>query len=418
MLKFRFLLTILVSTLLFVSCADKNDDIYSSQIVLYDNHFNVGSAVIWQGNPYTIANTKPYIWKDTYINNNGEVVTDEVEGVTVSDKSIQLGNFTLSLYENGLTYSPELASAKGKGAVVCIQLCSPDVNELAEGVYTYSEAKKANTFIAYCSSEYQSQKIIKPAAITKGEVKIERKNGIYSVKLYAKTSFGGNVVANYEGPIEVCKIPQQKSLKYADVSLAGMLDKVEIEAYYGETLMGTSSELDDGNPEYPGFGTGLAFFSLTSGMPQNASSQKKDQADIALYWNEKQQCFQFESPITMRRYLGHKTEYLFPCNTKYMLAPESFTSEDFENLDATTFDYDINENEVKIPFATADGFKPCYVFFQTGHGVKGVMHIKQCTPQSKGSYDYYGVMTYYFQIAPKILIDIKCPAIVFNPQIR
>lgn len=418
MLKFNYLLAILASVLLLGSCSDNDDGNSNAQIVLYDNHFNVGSAVIWQGNPYTIANTVPYIWKDTYTNDNGETVTDEVEGVTVSDKSAQYGNFTLSLYEDGLTYSPELASAKGKGAVVSIQLCSPDVDALAEGVYTYSETKAANTFIAYCSSEYQSQKTIKPAAITEGEVKIAKTGDAYRVELNGKTSFGGSVVANYEGPAEMCKVPQQTSLEYTDVSLAGMLDKMEIEAYYGETLMGTSTELDDGNPGYPDFGTGLAFFSLTSGMPQSASAQKKEQADIALYWDEAQQCFHFESPITMRRHLGHKAEYLFPCHTKYMVAPESFTDADFENLDATTFNYEINGGGVTIPITTTEAFTPRYVFFETGHGVKGVMRIKQYTPQSKGSYDYYGVMTYYFQVGPKLLMDIKCPAIVSNPQIR
>ena len=67
---------------------------------------------------------------------------------------------------------------------------------------------------------------------------------------------------------------------------------------------------------------------------------------------------------------------------------------------------------------TADDFKTTYVFFETGHGVKGVMRLKQYTPQSKGSYDYYGVMTYNYQIGPKLLMDVKCPAIVSNPQIR
>ena len=79
MLKFNYLLAILASVLLLGSCSDNDDGNSYAQIVLYDNHFNVGSAVIWQGNPYSIANTVPYIWKDTYTNDNGETVTDENE---------------------------------------------------------------------------------------------------------------------------------------------------------------------------------------------------------------------------------------------------------------------------------------------------------------------------------------------------
>lgn len=417
--KLNCFLAVLASALLFSACSDNDDaSVGSSRIVLYDNQFNVGSGVIWQGNPYSIVSTVPYVWKDTYVNDKGETVTDNVEGFTVSDNATQLGNYTISLYENGLTYNPELASAKGKGAVVSIQLCSSDLDGVKDGTYKYSETTAPQTFRAYCSSEYQSQKTIKPAAITEGEVNVVKTGSDYHVELNGKTSFGGTVTAKYDGPLEVCKVPQQTSLEYTDVSLAGMMDKMDIEVYYGDVLLGTSTELDDGNPEYPDFGTGLCFFSLTSGMTQNASAKRKDMADIALYWDEAGKCFRFQSPITMRAHLAHKADYLFPCHTKYMKAPASFTDADFENLDATTFNVDIKDGNVEIPVTTADDFKTSYVFFETGHGVKGVMRLKQYTPQGTGSYDYYGVMTYNYQTGPKLLMDIKCPAIVSNPRIR
>ncbi len=418
MTKLNHLLAGVASLLLFAACSNNDDLDTASQIVLYDNAFNIGSGVIWQGNPYTIANTQPYTWHDTYVNDQGVTVTDDVEGITVSDNSTQLGNYTISLYETGLTYSADLASAKGKGAVVSMQLCSADVNGVKEGTYTYSETTEAGTFRAYCSSEYQSQKTIKPAAITEGNVSVAKNGDNYNVTISGKTSFGGSVEAKYEGPLEICKIPQQTSLEYSDVSMAGMIDSVKIDVYYGDVLLGSTTELDNGNPDYPDFGTGLSFFSLTSGITQTASATKKDQADIALYWNETDSCFRFQSPITMRQHLGHKVEYLFPCHTKYMKAPESFTDTDFENLDATAFNPDIEESDVEIPVTTSDDFETSYVFFETGHGVKGVMRLKQYTPRSEGSYDYYGVMTYKYQIGPKLLMDIKCPAIVSNPQIR
>ena len=192
MRKHNNLLACLASLLLLSasSCSDNSDVGNTSQIVLYDNGFNIGSGVIWQGNPYTIANTQPYIWQDTYVNEQRVTVTDNVEGFTVSDNTTQLGNYTISLYENGLTYNPELASAKGKGAVVSIQLCSADVNGVKEGTYTYSETTEEGTFKAYCSSEYQSQKTIKPATITEGNVNVAKNGDNYNVTLSGKTSFG------------------------------------------------------------------------------------------------------------------------------------------------------------------------------------------------------------------------------------
>ena len=309
------------------------------------------------------------------------------------------------------------------GEIVCDPgemeaLYKTDLDGVADGTYKYSETTAAQTFRAYCSSEYQSQKTIKPAAITEGEVSVKHDGNDYHVTLSGKTSFGGSVVANYDGPLEVCKVPQQTSLEYTDVSLAGMMDTMNIEVYYGDVLLGSSTELDDGNPEYPDLGTGLCFFSLTSGMTQSASAKRKDMADIALYWEKAKKSFRFQSPITMRAHLGHKAEYVFPCHTKYMKAPASFTDADFENLDATRFNVDIKESDVEIPVTTADDFQTSYVFFETGNGVKGVMRLKQYTPQGTGSYDYYGVMTYNYQTGPKLLMDIKCPAIVSNPQIR
>lgn len=418
MKKTNRLLAGLASLLLLSACSDNDDIASSSQIVLYDNAFNIGSAVIWQGTPYTVANTKPYIWKDTYVNDQGVTVTDEVEGITVSESTTQLGNYTISLYEDGLTYSADLASAKGKGAVVSMQLCSADVNEIKEGTYTYSETTEAGTFLAYCSSEYQSQKTIKPAAITEGYVNVGKSGDTYNISINGKTSFGGSVEAHYSGPLETCKVPQESSLEYSDVSLAGMMDSVHIDVYYGDALLGSATELDNGNPDYPDFGTGLSFFSLTSGITQTASASKKEQADIALYWDKSKSCFRFQSPITMRAHLGHKAEYLFPCHTKYMKAPDTFTDTDFENLDATTFNTDVEETNVEIPVTTSEDFQTCYVFFETGHGKKGVMRLRQYTPQSEGSYDYYSVMTYKYDIGPKLLMDIKCPATVSNPQIR
>ena len=419
MRQLNHLLAVIATVLLLTACHDDSDDIAAGRrIVLYGNAFNIGSAVIWQGNPYTIANTVPYVWKDTYTNEQGITVTDEVEGITVSDRSTQLGNYTLSFYENGLTYSPTLAAATGKGAVVSIQLCSADLTTVAEGTYTYSPVTAAGTFTAYCSSEYQSQKTIRPAAITAGTVTVTRHDGAYRVEMEGTTAFGGSVSVSYDGPLDICTIPQQTSLEYTDVSLAGMTDTMTVDIYYGEELVKSDTLYDDGAPDYPDLGTGLAFFSLTSGTTLNASTANKDMADIALYWDAPHQCFRFESPITMRRHLGHKAEFLFPCHTRYMAAPASFTDADFDNLNATSFDYDITDATVNIPVSTTEAFATRYVFFETGHGVKGVMRIRQYTPASRGSYDYYGVMTYDYPIEPKLLMDIKCPAIVSNPQIR
>lgn len=405
----------LMALLALHACSGSDEVESTSNIYLYGNTFDIGSGVIWQGNPYKISSTMPCTWIDTYTNSQGTAVSDEVEGFTASDEVIEAGNFTISLYERGLTYNPELASAKGKGAAVSIQLSSADKNAVATGKYTYGVENKPGTFIAYCSSEYQSQKTIKSAPITEGEVNVEKVGDNYHVTLTGKTSFDGDVSVTYEGPLETCSIPQPTALEYTDVSLSALFKQTWLEmVLYGSVHVGRSISFDTGDDD---MGTGKAFLSLTSGTTQYADSKSKDLVDIALYYDEEGKCLRFESPLKMRQYLGHNDKYNFPCHTIYMKAPASFTDEDYENLNAQEIPYEIQEETVTVP-ADEEAFEQCYVFFKTGRGTTGVMRIKQFTPSYENTLVMSDVVSYLYPQNPALLIDVKCPSVSSNPQIR
>lgn len=162
----------------------------------------------------------------------------------------------------------------------------------------------------------------------------------------------------------------------------------------------------------------MSLFSLSTGLSQiaNDARKNKEQIDLALTWNKEQEAFYFESPIRIRSMLDHKSKYDFPCHTVYMNAPEGFSDTDFENLSADDFSFQITEEKVKI--STAD-FKPAYVFFQTGKGVLGVIKVKSYVPQDmKTEYDIYTGGYIDSPLNPSIQLEIKCPAVVANPQIR
>ena len=101
---------------MFWGCSDSDGDALSPERVirLYGRSYNLQSGVIWLSNPNMVVSSEPYVYEDVYVNDEGEQVTDRVEGVCPGDDQTETGNFMLSLYEEGLTYNEKLEKAQGK----------------------------------------------------------------------------------------------------------------------------------------------------------------------------------------------------------------------------------------------------------------------------------------------------------------
>lgn len=413
--------TALFAMSMLYSCSDDDDVVTNeeSYISMYGIEYNIDSGVIWENNPHNLVTTVPYIYKDTYTADDGTEVTDEVEGFTFSSDSKQVGNFMISLYEKGLTFNSELSSTTGSGACICFHLNSEDVSSLSDGNYVYGNENEPGTFVAYASSQYSTSEKVTPAVVDSGYVNVSHSGEEYTVNYEVRTTFGGIIKGTYKGQLAQCRVPQVESAEYSDIRLMGLLDQTYLTyILYGYYIYGTEYDYDYGaDSDFP---NGYAFFSLTSGIAQTAYGSRKNlgAVDIAMKWDEANSQFRMESPIVMRKYLGHSTRFVFPCHTIYMKAPSSFTDDDFENLTADDFTTQITEEEVTIPVTTADDFQPCYVFFKTGNGVQGVIKFKEYTAGYETILDRGGVITYQYPVNPSLLMDVKCPAVVANPQIR
>lgn len=397
---------------LFVQCltACSDDEINSSALLeIYGCQYDLAEGVIWENNPNIIVIPEPYVYKDVYLNEEGEEVTDEVTGFTVGKEIKTTGNFMLSLYETGLIFNESLQAAVGNGACICFHLSSSDTEGLKPGKYTFSTGKEANTFVAYVSSSYDARENVVPAMVTGGDVSIEKDGEEYVVDFNCETSFGGEIRGAYKGFLHHTRVPQSVSVHYEDVVLAGLLDTVwvtiSVPAYGMEE---TSFSYDTEN--------GTAFFSTASGTVRYAKDKGKESVDIALVWNKEKKCFSFESPIRMRSYTGHDSKYDYPCHTVYMKAPESFTDEDFDNLGKDDFLFDIQEEEVCFGI---ENFKPGYVFFKAGNGTKGVIKVKDFVPVGQKREEMLeGFIVYTSTANPVLYMDVKCPASFVNPKIR
>lgn len=399
----------------FWACSDEDDGIVSEgSVQIYGRSYHLTSGVIWQNNPNTIVSSVPYVWEDKYEDGEGNEVTDRVEGFEAGKDRTETGNFLLSLYEEGLVFNEALEAASGKAACVCFHLASPDVNRLAAGKYVFDESRKANTFSGYCSSEYSTQTSVKPAAFSAGEVTVEEVGEDYRVVFRCETTFGGEISGEYVGKLDFCRVSQVSYSEYSGISLSGLMKEVTIPvSIYIPGVMdfpiGEDTTIDEE--------CGNSFFSLSSGVSSTAKSAKGNvnAIDLALLWNEEEESFIFESPIRMRSKLDHQDKYNFPCHTIYMKAPKDFTDEDFENLSTDSFSFEITEEKVEVPTAN---FKPMYVFFQTGRGVQGVIKAYSHTPLGSREVIEYGMYRYVYPVNPALLLEIKCPAVVANPQIR
>lgn len=387
-----------------MSCSDSDKDDASAVLQMYGASYHLSDAVLWEYNPNTVIPSVPYIFKDMYVDESGTTITDNVEGYTVGTEKQVLGNFTLSLYEEGLVFNPALEAVYGSAACICFHLSSSKADRLVPGRYTYNTNREALTFYAYVSADYDTETTVKPAEITEGEVNVSGDEGNYQISFKTKTSFGGDISGFYEGPVHRCKVEQNKSASYENIRLAGLLDTVKVEYFDPASGYRYETRLDISN--------GAAFLSTTTGLCSYAKD--KANADIALLWDTSKQAFKFESPIRMRSHLGHDDTYNYACHTIYMKAPDTFTDADYDNLETTGFEFTVEEKEVILPI---NNWKSCYVFFETGNGIKGVMKLKNFVPIGERQEENFGTQIYY-PVNPVIVMDMKIPVTYNNLRIR
>lgn len=405
------LLCAVLSTLgLIASCSDdKEEQVVDYTMNIYGQSYAMTSGALWESTVNIISEKEAYVYYDTYLNPDGEEVTDEVHGFTMGDKTIQTGNFILSLYGEGLNYNSQLNEVKGEGACISFHLASEDPYDLVDGTYTYSAMKTPFTFTAFSSSLYNMSGISEVAAqIVEGEVTVRREtDGTYSVKYNCKTSSGARVTGDYKGTLDYCSISKSPFASYSDIALEGLQDSVMIT----EDFLGTITlynQLDNYN---------AALYACASGVRKYMNTSKRNDIELAIYYNTETNEFLFQSPIVMRKYFEHDSTFDIPINTKYMSAPTSFTDDDFENLSADDLSFNIEEN-IPISFQL-DNFTPCYVFFKSGTGISGVIKVKSYRPGVMSTNVIVaGLWTQSWMTSPSLVIDIKSKADFKDADIR
>lgn len=402
----------------FCGCESEKENAIDASLQIYGKTYDVQTGIIWQSNPYTSYERVPYIWEDVY-EENGTQTTDKVEGFVSSTESKSSGNFMISLYQTGMNYNEQLKEVSGWGALVCFHLASKELERLVPGTYVVGEEQKPGTFKGYASSSFNVKVGGGIATVTEGKIQVDEVTGGYKVTFDCKTDFGGIVRGHFHSPMPVVRLPQVTALEHRDIVLEGLMKK-HIK-HLAEKKTPDVYTNPNWNLHKPGVDIfAKAFLTLSTGLLSDANGSKST-PDVALSHDEDNNALVFESPLHMRRFFGPSKQrafYTFPCHTIYMKAPDTFTEADFEEVSETGLTAEVKEETVSIPLG--DNFKPCYVFFRTGRGDKGVIRVRGFREGGKTYTPYAWSALHVITESRKaaLTIDVKCPAVIYNPTIK
>jgi hypothetical protein len=415
---------VFVTMFLLSSCSDDDIDLTSSKsFSVYGLSYDIESSVIWHADNNFVANTKEYVYLDRYTDTEGNEVEDEILGFSLDGSTTQVGYYIVSLYGKGISYSEDLNSAVGKGALITIHFSSENFDELEEGIYEYNVSKEANTFTAYSSSQYDfnttiEQEIGNASQITQGQIQVVKNDEEYEFKLNCKTSTGSELTGTYLGSCTRVDIKSKISVNHLEeVKMDAVFDtlKTITTTFWGAVF---ESELED-------IQASAVFHSATSGVMSIRDAMRLDdlskrKIELALCYNRETNSILFKSPIELRsnmwRGMGFNPDVQFPCHTTFDVSPSSFTIDDFDSLNSSEdFSFDVEDNVSEIP---VDSELPKIILFETGNGLKGAIKILEITPVAEEeSYDWMGSLV-EAETNPVATFELKVPIVSITTKLK
>lgn len=399
-----------------LACSDEEKAGGANQMRVYGESYQLERGVVYHDNNHSVISVSDYYFADRYEWQGSDFV-DTVKGFSAEVREKQTGNFLIGLYEDGFEVSDLVEGVVGEGACVCLRLASPDTSELQPGVYTFSDSRDEYTFQGHSAVCYNTrEEDVVSSDLAEGKVVVEKAGDVYSISFQCKTSFGGDVEGSYSGPVSFLDIRK-------DVDLVSVIEDVDLEALFHEVNYVDAEGVAHEEPDYL---RATAFFCTSSRQIYTANSYKdlaeveKRKIDIALSYDREKEVVCFDSPIRMRSLLWHnkfKSEDLFdysfdlPCHTQYMFAPEGFSNADFERLSrAEDFTFAFEPEDVNLPLEQR---LPCFVFVQTGNGLRGVIRVNGIAPEGRES-----VGGVEYAVNPCLSMDIKFPRNFSEEELR
>lgn len=398
----ELLLTALLTTSfssLFTSCKDLGrefdtvaeqntvgDGIARGSSRIYGLDIALSSALLTKQNDYKVSDVLPYSYTFEYEGVDQTTKQQVIEGTISGEKEVNASYYTLTLFESTIGYDELKKDMVGKGMAITFHIATELGKPLSTMSYEGSKSVTPGTFHAYCSTRYDTD-----AGNRNHEVLVE--SGKLSIKSLTpaeisltyqlKTENGSDLAGEYSGPYRALDNQTPSNREGTGLKVYAYKDRIrrKLEAYDGKgKLLGKLNEKSYSVGLLPSMINLSATKVVT---PMDANRSGLDNIDLFLLTDpEDDDRYIFIPPIKhpapiktgwgSNRKLQH---IIVPNYTKIMLAPDSFTEEDYAAADKKGFNFEVVDEEVRI----TPGEKK-YIFFQTAKGQKGIIKITGAFP--------------------------------------
>lgn len=406
----------IIASILFASlfsCEDKDSGINEEKFIsVHGLKMELDKAVMWQSDNSTAVNLKDEVFLDTYVNYEGNTVTDSIVGYSVEGTPLKTGTFTVSLYDKDIYHDGDIGITYGKGSVITIHFSSKDIDKLADGEYKYSLTNGENTFVAYSAYDYDFGAESEANTITEGTINVKSISDGYKFDFNCKTYYGSIVKGSYQGKVD--SYDARNNVTFVYDTLTNM-DAAFDTLYYTLLQYGTLSHNFKPDIESRCLFNTTKLRTVTPKSLEKAGELEKRSVDLALYYNRETKMVHFGSPLKVRSVMWHGQhedyygihDYQAPCHTIVDNSPTNFTVADFDAInDAEDFNFDVTENLQPMKVKGED--LPKTITFLTGNGVKGALKITQIDTIGEKVVDFYGWI-YTYPTNPKVHFEIKTP---------
>ncbi len=465
MKKYIYIFLLFAPFLFLTGCEDKlsiDEEEYLSALTVYNQKNRIVSASAWIAAKTELFHKRDTItyleWKNPTTSQN-EVLA--IKGF-VSGDNIEIGNIMLSLYGEGLSVNEQTKMTEGSGLCLSLHLRTQDVSEITPGEYTYSkETNSPFVFTGYYSSNYSPYlNTNNIAEIKSGTVTIVKEDKKYTITANCTVAAGIDVSCTYVGEIDKIALKQNSFVYHKGVRLKGIIKFPFKTTSLLPANPYVSLRPDDwwifydpainprtnSNPSFSSTETssdasspGILDLSKSTGTTATASTSTtvnqtlNESQSIVLIYDAEDKELSFISPLSFINYITTSTtilidgnrrpRYILPCHTEYMMAPISFTQEEFDNYSVEDFPKNFKDEPIKIK-ASNDEFTAKFIFFKDGNGTKGIIRVRELImPES--DYEVLIIGTIISSTAqrkptsPYLTLDIKYPGVPTpNPKIR
>ncbi len=394
------------------------DGVVRGSSKIYGMDIDLSTALITKQNDYKISEQLPYSYTFEYEDLNHTPKKQVIEGSISGESEVNASYYTLTLFEKTIGYDEIKKDMAGKGMAITFHIATDLGKPLSPTTFEGSSTVAPGTFHAYCSTRYDTNAGNRnyEVLVESGKLNITSMTATEITLSYQlKTENGSDLTGEYKGPYRSLNNQSPSNREGKDMKVYGYKDRIrrKLEGYDGNgKLIGKLNEKTYSVSILPSM---LNLSATKVVTPLDANRAGLGSIDILLVADPEQDKtyiltppIKHPAPIVTGWGRNKKIQHLIvPNYTKFMLAPDDFSEEDYRDADKKGFDFTVVDEVVRI----TEGEKK-FVFFQTASGQKGILKITGSFPAKSEKTQTRDYETYKefaeIEYPGGLIMDYKC----------